>query len=158
MDPISHAAGTLVETGDRYPILRGAERAYILGGVAVLTIVSRVTGKRFTYKVVKNWDERFADPPVWFVSLLTGPDNTRDYTYMGTIFGSSGAFRNTPKSKIDSTAPGFVAFAWLWRHVDRLPESVTVYHQGTCSRCSRPLTDPESIWVGLGPICRGKSS
>ena len=26
----------------------------------------------------------------------------------------------------------------------------------TCSKCHRPLTDPVSIWMGIGPECRGK--
>lgn len=27
-----------------------------------------------------------------------------------------------------------------------------------CHRCKRPLTDPESVRAGLGPVCRGKHS
>ena len=28
--------------------------------------------------------------------------------------------------------------------------------EGTCAVCNRPLTEPESIKTGIGPICREK--
>lgn len=28
--------------------------------------------------------------------------------------------------------------------------------EARCSCCGRPLTDPESIALGIGPVCRGK--
>lgn len=29
---------------------------------------------------------------------------------------------------------------------------------GTCVRCNRPLTNPESAAAGMGPVCRGKAA
>ena len=28
-----------------------------------------------------------------------------------------------------------------------------IQHIGKCCKCGRPLTDPESIKLGVGPIC-----
>ena len=47
---------------------------------------------------------------------------------------------------------------WLLTHLwGASPELVLsradVYHSGTCSRCGRVLTTPESIRSGLGPVC-----
>lgn len=37
-----------------------------------------------------------------------------------------------------------------------LPSFMNVYHVGRCGKCGRPLTDPGSINIGLGPVCRGE--
>jgi len=65
------------------------------------------------------------------------------------------------KSKIGSGAVSARAFLWLWCSLisgKSLPEGVQFWHQGTCGRCGRSLTDPESITRGLGPICAGKAA
>lgn len=35
---------------------------------------------------------------------------------------------------------------------------VHIFHHGLCSVCSRPLTDPESIRTGIGPVCKKRTS
>ena len=136
---------------------QGSERAYILAGDARFTLVSKRTGQRFTYRVEHVEGTEMFPGDKWFVSVLTGPNNSEDYTYAGTIF-ASGKFRHTRNSKIDATAPSFVAFDWAWRNIERLDGRVEVWHLGCCSRCGRDLTDPESIAIGLGPICAGKAA
>lgn len=34
--------------------------------------------------------------------------------------------------------------------------NIEVYHTGNCSYCGRELTDPVSVHIGIGPICRSK--
>lgn len=123
-------------------------RNYLLGGDSKVTIVSKRTGVRFTYRIVKKDldDGRY----LHFVSLLVGPENTHDYTFLGTIFGGQ-QYRHGAKSRIAPDAPGARAFAWAWDHLDS--DEIEVWHSGTCSRCGRELTDPESIMHGLGPVC-----
>ncbi len=135
---------------------------YILGGRAVFTLVSLRSKARFTYRVVAKEvvdaakagdDETNIDIPkktLRFVSLLNGPDNTRDYTFLGTIF-PSGDYRHGNKSKVSPEAASAKAFVWFWDHMES--DQVEVWHEGVCSRCGRPLTDPESVQRGLGPIC-----
>lgn len=122
-------------------------REFVLAGNALFTVMNEATGNRFTFKVKKH-DEK----DLWFVKVLTGPENENDYRYLGTIF-DSGVFRLTNGSKISKEAMSFKVFDWFWRHIETLPEKVKVYHEGRCGRCGRTLTVPESILSGYGPEC-----
>lgn len=130
------------------PIFR---KTYILGGDATITVVSRSTGSRYTYRIraKKAKDSQ----KVHFVSLLAGDDNENSYKYLGTIFDESRYFHGK-KSPISPEAPSAKAFAWTWAHLDS--DEIEVWHSGRCSRCGRTLTTPESIQAGIGPVCAGK--
>ncbi len=127
---------------------------YVLGGSATITVVGRET--RFTYQVQSSDDGK-----VHFVRVLTAPDL---YTFLGTIFQAPDAKRpvlgrwgHGRRSTITSEAQSAQAASWLFgRQKGLLDPNVTVYMQGNCSRCNRPLTTPESIQRGLGPVCAEK--
>lgn len=121
---------------------------FLLAGRAKVTLVSKKTGTRFTYKVTKSRDN------LHFVAVLVGPDNQGDYRYMGSIFDET-RFRSTKGSKVGPDAPSFRAFAWAWEHLDS--DHFELWHSGSCSRCGRELTNPESIQRGLGPTCAEKA-
>jgi hypothetical protein len=87
--------------------------------------------------------------------VLAGADNTGNYVYLGTIF-ADGNFRVTRKSRVAADAPSAVAFAWFVRNLESA--KVDVWHDGTCGRCGRKLTVPESIESGLGPVCAGRGA
>jgi hypothetical protein len=125
---------------------------FILAGQATVTFVSRKSGKRFTYKV--SGSRKDPESPTRFVSLLSGADNTRDYSYMGTVFGGK-RFVSTAKSAVSSDAPSFKAFDWALRQLTAgiMPESLEIWHEGKCGKCGRKLTVPESIESGIGPVC-----
>lgn len=55
------------------------------------------------------------------------------------------------RSELPSTDFRVRGFAWLWRNAERL--YVHVRHHNHCGRCARVLTVPESIDLGLGPVC-----
>jgi len=126
---------------------------YALAGHAGLTLVSRKTGIRFTYKI--NGSD---DGNVWFVRVLTGPNNEEDYTYLGTIFKNSLRYFHGKKSPISEGAASAKAFAWAWPFIasQQLPPSAEVWHDGRCGRCGRLLTVPESVASGIGPVCAEK--
>lgn len=132
--------------------------AYCLAGNATITLRSAKTGTHFTFKIQAG-EARDGKPAPHFVKVLTGPDNTADYEFLGTIFGegAKSVFKHGKKSRITPEAPSAKAFAWFWQHAltGTLPASLEVFHEGTCGRCARPLTDPTSIERGLGPVCRG---
>lgn len=133
----------------------GVARAYILAGDARTTLVSRRTGTRYTYEVrAKRAPDGggFATPH--FVAVLTGPDNTRDYQFLGSIFDGA-TYRHGRKSQIAADAPSAKAWAWVWSRLaaGTLPAEVEVWHEGRCGRCGRALTDPASIASGIGPVC-----
>lgn len=134
-------------------------RTFALAGKAVLTIVSKTTGKRFTFKISRS--RNGAANPTWFVKVLAGPDNSSDYRYVG--FVRDGRFVwGGAKAFADIKAPSVVAFDWFARRVlfteQPAADRVEVFHEGCCGRCGRRLTVPESIRSGLGPECAGKAA
>lgn len=126
--------------------------SFILAGNSTFTLRSIRTGARFTYKVRESEHK----PGVYFVKVLSGPDNTADYRYLGMI--SNHQFRLTNKS-IESNftleTPSVNAFLWVFSKLTEgvEPQNVEIWHAGKCGRCGRKLTVPESIERGLGPEC-----
>jgi hypothetical protein len=127
---------------------------YILAGDARVTLVSKKTGTRFTFEIALKRDKDGAPASPHFVRVLTGPNNTRDYDFLGSVFDRA-SYRHGRKSKITPDAPSARAFAWVFDRLVKgeLPEQVEVWHEGRCGRCGRPLTTPESIASGIGPVC-----
>ena len=121
---------------------------FMFGGNAILTLRSVKTGVYYTYKIKKGKNYHF-------VSVLNGPDNTSNYTYLGTIFDCK-SFRITKKSAVGANAPSMIAFDWAFRSImgkKIVPSSLEVWHEGRCGRCGRLLTVVESIATGFGPEC-----
>lgn len=118
------------------------------------------TAAHYTFKVkFKKGANGFRD--TFFVSLLTGPNNTEDFTYIG-ILTESGDFRTTGKSAIKPDSMVAQLFARLARRVfDGTAEVIEaagfkLHHEGACGRCGRVLTVPESVETGIGPECARK--
>jgi hypothetical protein len=131
-------------------------RQFLLAGAAIVTIQSQRTGKHYTYQVRKK--EYEGKDPFYFVSLLTGPDNERDYTYLGRLVVNerSAWLKPTPASKLDLGSPSVTALAYVLNNVfrhERMPAQCEVRHEGRCGRCARKLTHPTSLATGLGPEC-----
>lgn len=127
-------------------------RAFMFAGNAILTLVSKSTGNRFTFKI------RQPEPSKpWFVTVLSGSDNEASYSFLGSIF-ADGSYRHGARSKIVHDAPSAQAFAWFHRQLarDAIPPTLEVWHEGRCGRCGRTLTVPESIARGIGPECATK--
>lgn len=138
-------------------------KGFILAGNATFTVRSQKTGVRYTYKVTRadcsrcgRTDCQCWAHPTYFVALLTGPDNTGDYTYLGML--RDGGFRLTRGSKMKADSKPVLAFGWVWAALAAgcYPAQVEIWHEGKCGRCGRPLTVPESIANGIGPVCAEK--
>lgn len=142
----------------------------IWAGKSIFTVANN-KGGHYTYMVqLKKADGQYQD--TWFVKLLTGPDNTRDYTYMGMLAGHSwysdgqnqGApfapfLKLTTKSKYNETSMPVQVFDFAMRVIhgrQALPMGYSIQHNGHCSMCGRQLTDPESLMSGIGPVCASK--
>lgn len=129
---------------------------FVLAGRAVFT-VANPKGEYYTYQVCHKaaegqWKE------TWFAKLLTGPDNTSDYSYIGLVDSALG-FRTTAKSLYQSDAKPCQVLVWALKRIKagNLPEGYKIHHEGRCGRCGRVLTVPTSIETGLGPECAGKA-
>lgn len=134
-------------------------RTLVRAGKSVFTIVNTETGNRFTFRVSRHYTcqgepTKTDGQDTWWVSVLSGPDNTGHYTYIGAIFGN--VFRLTRGSKVTREATSFRVFEWLnvfLQSQHELPANVRIHHEGRCGRCGRRLTVPESIESGFGPEC-----
>jgi hypothetical protein len=120
---------------------------FMFAGNSTFTVVNTKTENRFTFKVKKSKDK---DSNLFFVSVLTGPDN---YTYLGTTI--EGIYRHGKKSAVSPQAQSVKVFDYVLGKLKlgNLQEFVEVWHEGTCGKCGRALTVPASILNGLGPEC-----
>jgi hypothetical protein len=133
-------------------------KLFALAGKATLTIRSKQSGTRFTFKIAQP-KRRPGDTrkPIWFVSLLSGASNESDYRYLGQVY-ADGRYVHGQKSPVSPDAPSARAFAWFWQAVqhpdgEQALSLIEVWHEGCCGRCGRKLTVPESIASGFGPEC-----
>jgi hypothetical protein len=128
-------------------------KAYVLAGHATITLTSLRTNARYTYRVTQAKDDNGNPKPMWFVGLLSGPDNTSDYTYVGVL--AAEGLRLTKKSKYTADSKPVRGFQFFWKHVNAalMPPEMEVRHEGACGRCGRKLTVPSSIDRGIGPDC-----
>lgn len=137
----------------------GAIEKFVHGGKAIVTVVSKRTKQRFTYKFTRPKQSTRPGQPPTFVSVLSGPDNTTAYSYVGTMFPSKSdplEIVHTAKSRISKDAPSAKAAQWFVRALaagSDVLEQCEVWHEGRCGRCGRTLTVPESIESGFGPEC-----
>lgn len=126
---------------------------FMTAGNALFTMRNANSGVRFTFKVTGADDK----PGLHFVSVLTGPQNTSDYTYLGILVDGGKAFRHGKKSPIGADAPSTKAINFLVNDAlatgRKLPPALEIFHEGRCGRCGRCLTVPESITSGFGPEC-----
>lgn len=96
-----------------------------------------------TFRVhIQPSDSKFA-PGATVISLLTGRDNTGDYTSFGFL----------REGKLHP----FKSFLTHTRMLDRanqfLADPDAALESKHCARCNRVLTTPESIAIGMGPEC-----
>lgn len=118
-------------------------------GKAIFTVENSRNGERYTFRVRQK-----RGAYLWFVCVLTGPENSTDYTYIGTIFQNN-KFEMTPRSSRNHER----AFKWfqalnnIYNSEQDLPDYLKFYPATTCARCGRALTVPASVELGLGPEC-----
>lgn len=127
--------------------------AFVLGGKAVFTLLSKRSGVRFTFKVQSS-----DNPQMHFVHLRTGKwdvEGEEPWTYVGVIRDGE-RFELTRASQLLGTSDPIKAITWTMTQLagGQLPcDQLEFWHEGQCSACGLPLTDPESIKRGFGPTC-----
>ena len=127
-------------------------KKFCFGGHAHFTLESKATGQHYTFEISKR---KFGEKEFWFAAVMTNGDQ---YTYIGKLAGKRN-IQFTAKSRLTEDAPAVKALVWFLRALAAgvIPNSVVVYHSGKCGCCGRELTDPESVRLGLGPVCREAS-
>lgn len=119
----------------------------------VFTATNPATGQHRTFRLkTQKPSARFA-PNERILSLLTGPDNTSNYTSIGILKpnGRVVVWRKYHGTQFENLARMVERYTY-WR--DR--RGFTFDWSATCRRCNRQLTTPESVASGIGPICSGR--
>ncbi len=108
------------------------------------------TKPHYTFRLIKKDD-------IFFAQLLTGPDNTSNYSYIGIV--KNGELLHTKKSFVSKDSLPFRFLSRiLYNAVNGTLEEVekkgfVLHNEGRCGRCGRKLTTPESCDLGIGPEC-----
>lgn len=125
---------------------------FILGGNAIFVVQSLTTNKHYTFKVSQSKSNK----TMYFVSVLVDY-NSSQFVYVGFINTKKSFSLNlSAKSKYTADSPVFMAFQTVLTLAvaKKSHPKLLFLHLGKCGKCGRPLTDPLSIEIGLGPICR----
>jgi hypothetical protein len=167
--------GCSIQAGEKYHL--AADELYSFGRHLVITnalagncifTVTDPDQHRVTIKIATVEQQRIDEiKKVTFVSVLNGPDNTRNYAYLGLLefgpaspsLGITPFIRTTAKSK---RMPAHKPVAeWVLWHIFNgkdLPEGYEIRNAGRCFRCGRLLTVPSSIDSNYGPECIQKTA
>jgi len=119
-----------------------------------ITVENTVRGTHRTFRIrTQKPDDKFA-PGERILSLLVGPDNTRDYLQIAFVKDDGRVilwrkFRTHQYERLVN----------VLQEPDHYRSLGCVYHyEGRCRRCNRVLTTPESIKYGMGDVCRAAIS
>jgi len=116
-----------------------------------VTILNPLTDAHRTFRIrTQAEDAKFA-PGARVIGLLTGADNENDYTSFGFVNpqGKVYVWKSKQGGKYDEYAKLFNHHGWYARE-----RGLEYLHDVRCRRCNRTLTDPTSIELGIGPVCR----
>jgi hypothetical protein len=138
---------------------------FMLAGQAEFKIVSGKTGKELYYKLIKRraagkYDENGNE----FVYWVTGGEKSDELKYLGTIYFDKNSdkfsFARGINGNENSNSTIVKAIIYVLNKVyqGKYDTDVELYHNGTCGRCNRQLTDIQSILTGIDYDCVRKVS
>lgn len=126
---------------------------YVLAGKSCVILYNNSTGTSIKFWVIARTNDKGMVTAWW---IYTNPEKTE---YIGFITKGMGLqLRHPDSTMVLSQKAGITAFEWFWPRLIRnqLPDTISVLHNGYCGRCGRPLTDPQSLITGIGPVCENK--
>lgn len=138
-------------------------QTFVLAGKAEFTLTSRYSGKHYTFKVTKAKPNEKYPGDSWFVNFMIRYD---EFVYLGMLKGDAIELLLTAKSHAGIESPVYKIFTQFWKLArngaydwdNEKAEALMIrfQHVGRCCVCARPLTNPESIDMGIGPECLSK--
>jgi len=138
----------------RKPLTVAQFRNFIFAGRSVFTLENRETGNYITFKVKEVKKNYKVIPGQFTIQCKALGDKNYGYEFMGFMNTIRNEFRPRYRGILEHV--GFKTFLWVLKNFERLEEfeeKMSMYHEGVCCKCSMPLTTPESIEKGIGPIC-----
>lgn len=131
---------------------------FLFLGKAFVTVRSLKTGRHFTYKIVKPKKSTNYHPNrdnVYFVWVKTVGNR---FIYLGMVKNYT-SFTTTRSSRLNRCSQHFKACKYLLDVAlkgNEIPADLEVYHIGRCGICGRTITNPKSLYRGIGPECYKK--
>lgn len=128
-------------------------RNFIFGGRSVFTLENKGTGSYITFKIREIKKKGKVVPNQFAVNMKSLGDNDSGYSMLGFLDIKKPYFKAW--GHVDRNHVGYKTLYWLLRNLESLEnfEDLVIYHEGACCKCSMPLTTPESIDKGIGPVC-----
>lgn len=138
---------------------------FFLGGHATFTVslgnkfqsTHQECPDHYTYQITKKPSN--AGGWIYFVSLLYGPQNTHDFSYIGVLDSKLGKMHCSAKSAANEDSwpvkilNRVLARVWGGEHDKIFEAGWGLNHCDQCARCGRTLTTEESVSRGIGPEC-----
>ena len=123
------------------------------------TVESTQTGEHRTFWIRRQDDNADFCPGMRIVYLLTGTenDNPDHYTGFGYVYQdriSVWSSKRVPGKKFEQYADMLWTLALDGAFSRWADKGYKIHLEAACARCGRPLTTPESVKAGIGPICR----
>ena len=118
----------------------------------ILTIQNPASGEHRTFRIRRRSEKSKFAPGQRTVGLLVGSCNQTDYQEFAFV-GDDGRVILWRKHRESAF------YQWVAKcltNPERYVEKVAFNFEARCRRCSRVLSTPDSVSVGLGPECRGK--
>lgn len=119
------------------------------------TLHNEKTGNHRTFRIEKSpANAKFAANSL-IIGLLVGAENNCESSYKTFGFVNDTdvftwkKYKNTNFEKLGQ----IVSATLLENPKYTVPETLKIIPSGRCYMCGRPLTTPESIQAGIGPIC-----
>lgn len=90
--------------------------------------------------------------PTWrFYEVQDGKNRWKGYKFIKRLVGSPGDYQKSPVGREERAA--------IMKLIEADPQKAAIdygHQSGCCSMCGSPLTNPESLAAGIGPVCAGK--
>jgi len=126
----------------------------MLAGRAVVGFYSALTGDIYWFNL-----RRYGEDKVWQIYGLHNP--RLETHHLGTVFGDNHDrydFRYKPSTLREGpVAKKYIeVFDFSFKAIinNKVPNTMKIYHEGVCGYCGKPLRDPHSMDIGIGPVCR----
>lgn len=137
---------------------------YVYGGKGRFRMKSNKSNKSYEFKIKRPAKTIFEgyqrvpnpryDENILFISARL--DETLNFEFIGTFRIEENTYTHSKKSKVDNTHNVVKGFKWLikqFENENEFPSEMEFYHMGICGCCAKSLTTPDSIKLGIGPVC-----
>lgn len=128
------------------------------------TLVSHKSGEHRTFKITTVHNANSGLNGKRIMSMLVGPNNEADYIGFAFVNDDNalytwGRFKGTLTDDLGRCLMAFLLRGTVDAEGAVRLEGVSghVLFKSACSVCNRPLTCPESIRTGIGPVCAGRN-